>query len=117
MLLFARGIKPAHRPEPAVVFQAGIDLLSDRIGHFEVGGEFETALLAGAGKRAFERRIERQIPATQGLVEDRANLPAPLVLGKLSPTGQCHLGGTRKRGRMCVPTKSQPPPLRALVKM
>src|SRR5581483_12469479 len=40
----------------------------------------------------------------------------PISCERLTPTGHFHFGGTRKRGRMCEPTKSSPLPLRALVK-
>src|SRR5207253_2573231 len=84
MLLLASGIEAADWTKRAVVFKSGVDFPGDGIRNFEVRSELETFLFSGPGQGAFQCGIEREIPASEILIDNRTNLPAPHIFGKLS---------------------------------
>ena len=76
MFLIALWIKACEGSKSAVVFNSRIDLLRNRIGNFDVGRKLKTAFRSRTVERALKSGIEREVPATKVLVDDRTNLPA-----------------------------------------
>src|ERR1700720_3977026 len=77
MLLLRAGIKLRHRPERPVVLDSDRDHARDVVARLEVRRELEAPAGVGAVDSLVDRRIEREIPAAELLVDDRTNLPRP----------------------------------------
>src|SRR6266568_8905261 len=79
LLLVTQGIEVADWTEPAVVLQPANNPFRKRIADLYVRRELKAQLSAGPFQSTLDRRIEREIPPLELLVDNRPNLPGPRV--------------------------------------
>src|SRR6202451_4792292 len=76
------GTEIRDRSVGRVIFQAARDSFCEVVTELEIGREDHALVDAGAVKRAIQRGIEGQVPATDFLVHDGTDLPGPGVARK-----------------------------------
>src|SRR5438309_11019895 len=79
LLLVTQGIEVADWTQGPIVFQPANNLFRKRIADLYVRREFKAQLSARTFQSALDRRIEREIPPLELLVDNRPNLPRPRV--------------------------------------
>src|SRR5579863_649211 len=79
LLLIVEGAEIRDRSVRSVILKAACDSSCEVVAEFEIGREHKTLVHTWAMKRAVERGIEGQIPATDFLVHDGTDLPSPRI--------------------------------------
>src|SRR5258705_8652690 len=85
MLLFLPATEMPDWPQGAVVLDPKRDFLCQVEADFRAGRKIEPRVGVQSMERLFERRIEREIPSSNLLVDDGPNFTAPGVFGELAP--------------------------------
>src|SRR5580698_6253259 len=77
LLLIPQRTEICDRSIGSIVFESAGDSSCEVVAEFEIGREHKTLVHTWAMKRAVERGIEGQIPATDFLVHDGTDFPSP----------------------------------------
>src|SRR6202162_4666349 len=85
MLLLADRHKIRGWPHGAVVLDAAADFLGEVVADLHVRRKNKPVVHAGSMKRFVKSWIERQIPRSDLLIDDRPYLPSPGVRRKFCP--------------------------------
>ena len=85
LLLVVEAIEIRDRSQSSVVFQPECDLLGKVVADFGIGREGPALVVTRAVQRPVNGWVEGQIPGSELLVDDGANLPSPGIGRKTSP--------------------------------
>src|SRR4029077_2345948 len=79
LLLIAQSVESAQRAVSGIVLEPSCNLFCEIVAYFNVGRESHAPVDSRTVKRAVERGIETQVPATEFLVDNRTNLQCPRI--------------------------------------
>src|SRR4030088_2806474 len=78
-------VEVRDRPKSSIIFEATGDLLGEIKTEFHIRRKFPSPPCVHTMQRPVKRKIKREVPPPQLLVDDRTKLIAPAVLRKLPP--------------------------------
>ena len=77
LLLVMQRVKSSNAPVISVVSETTADLTSEIVADLDAGREAEYLLYIGVMPRVLKRRVEAEVPALDGFIDNATDLPCP----------------------------------------